>query len=432
MALSESYGINEKGNFTIGGADTVELAKKYGTPFVCYDENGIRENARQFVKSFKDNYNGNGMVCYAQKAFSCLEICRIANQEGLGLDCVSEGEIYTALKAGFPAAKIVFHGNNKTTEELRFAINNNVGRIVADNMEELYEISKTGKSLSKCVNVMLRIKPGVEAHTHEFIKTGQIDSKFGFALSTGEAEEAVALCTKLDYISLTGVHCHIGSQIMDVEPFELAGKIMIDFISDMNLKYNCNIKDLNLGGGFAIKYRESDNPFPFYEYVKRVSESVKAECKKRDMELPFIMIEPGRSLIGTRAITVYTVGSRKEIPEVRTYISVDGGMTDNPRYILYKADYELVCCNKAKEERNDIITLAGRNCESGDLIQENARLQRVERGDLVGVLSTGAYCYSMASNYNRTRRPIVILTDGNSEKVIIKRESLDDIIRNDM
>lgn len=432
MALSESYGINEKGHFTIGGADTVELARNFGTPLICYDENGIRENARQFVKSFEDNYNGNGMVCYAQKSFSCVEMCRIAKQEGLGLDCVSEGEIYTALKADFPADKIVFHGNNKTAEELEFAINEGVGRIVADNMEELYEISRIGKSLSKNVNVMLRIKPGVEAHTHEFIKTGQIDSKFGFALSTGEAEKAVLLCTRLEFVSLTGVHCHIGSQIMDVAPFELAGKIMIDFIADMKSKYNCDIKDLNLGGGFAIKYRESDNPLPFYEYVKRVSTSVKTECEKRGMKLPFIMIEPGRSLIGTRAVTVYTVGSRKEIPEVRTYISVDGGMTDNPRYILYQADYDIICCNKAAEEKKDIITLAGRNCESGDLIQENVKLQRVERGDLVGVLSTGAYCYSMASNYNRTRRPIVLLTDGKDTRVIIKRESLDDIIRNDM
>ena len=431
MFVSDSLSVNESGHLTIGGADTVEIAQKYGTPVIVYSEDGIRRNCRAFVDSIDKYYNGNGRVLYAGKAFSCLEMCRIIKDEKMGLDVVSGGELYTAVKAGFPADRIYFHGNNKTYSELKMALEYGVGRIIADNPDELSTLNELAKEMGKTADVYMRIKPGIDAHTHSFIMTGQIDSKFGFALETGEAMDCVKLCAKAEYINLVGLHCHIGSQIFDVEPFVHAADVMMKFIADIKTETGIIISELDLGGGFGIKYVDSDKPVPFDAYMKPVSEQVKASADKYGVDVPFILIEPGRSIAGAEAVTLYTVGNVKTIPDVRTYVAVDGGMCDNPRYILYQSDYTVLCANKTNESKDMSVTVAGKCCESGDLIQENAPVQNLVKGDILAVLSTGAYNYSMASNYNRIPRPEVLMVKDGNIRTVIKRETYDDIIKND-
>ncbi len=432
MFVSDCISVNEKGHLTIGGMDTVGLAQQFGTPCYVMDEQRIRKNCRAYVDSIRENYDGNGLVTYASKAFCCKEICRIVTEEGLGLDVVSGGEIYTALSAGVEAEKLHFHGNNKTPEELEYAVSSGVGRIIVDNLVELASISRIAKKHGRTVNILLRVKPGIDAHTHDFIRTGQIDSKFGLALETGEAMQAIEAALKAENVCLKGLHCHIGSQIFDVAPFELAAEVMIDLIADVKEKTGFEIEELDLGGGFGIKYKESDNPLAYEEYMARVAAVLKKKCAGRQVKTPFVLIEPGRSIIGSAGLTLYTVGAVKTIPGVRTYVSVDGGMGDNPRYILYQAEYEILCASKADEPKTQTVTLAGRCCESGDLIQENAPIQPVEAGDIVAVLSTGAYNYSMASNYNRIPRPPVVMVNDGQARVIVRRESYKDIIKNDI
>ncbi|MBR0142042.1 MAG: diaminopimelate decarboxylase [Ruminococcus sp.] len=432
MFVSENLSVNENGNLAIGGIDTVELAKNYGTPLYVMDEQMIRKNLRRFHESMQKFYDGKGMVCYASKAFSCMEMCRIVASEGDGLDVVSIGELYTALKAGFPVERIGFHGNNKTDEELKFAVENNVGHIIVDNISELNRLEKIASETNKKPDILFRIKPGIDAHTHDFVKTGQIDSKFGFALETGEAFEAVKEAVNCENLNLTGLHCHIGSQIFDIAPFEEAARVMLEFIARIKNELGYEIKGLNLGGGFGIKYLNSDDPQPFETYMERVSKVVNEECEKLNISRPFIYIEPGRSIAAPAGITLYTVGARKEIPNIRTYISVDGGMADSPRYILYKSQYEAIVANKANQERTEKVTIAGKCCESGDLIGENMPLQHAESGDIIAVCATGAYNYSMSSNYNRLQKPAVVFVNNGEARIVVKRESLDDIIRNDI
>lgn len=432
MYVSESISVNEKGHLTMNGADTVELAAEFGTPLLVYSEDGIRANCRKFVNSIKDNYAGKGRVLYASKAFCCKELCRIAADEGMGLDVVSGGELFTALAAGFPVDKIYFHGNNKTAEELKYALSVGVGRIIVDNKDELNYICALAGSLGKTAKIFLRIKPGIDAHTHAFIKTGQIDSKFGFALETGEAMAAVELCFATKNVELCGLHCHIGSQIFDITPFEHAAEVMIRFIADIKKKTGIELHELNLGGGFGIKYKLCDSPEDFSLYMKKVADSVKKTSERYNVETPFILLEPGRSIVGAEGLTLYRVGGVKQIPDVRTYVSVDGGMGDNPRYILYQAEYEAVCANKASLPRTKTVTIAGKCCESGDLIQEHTLLQEVEPGDLLAILSTGAYCYSMASNYNRIPRPAVVMIKDAKARIIIRRERYEDLTINDV
>lgn len=432
MYVSDCIDVNEKGHLTVGGCDTVSLAEKYGTPLFVYSEDQVRQNCRDFVGSIEENYGGRGMVLYASKAFCCKKMCRICKEENMGLDVVSGGELYTAVEACFPTERIYFHGNNKTHSELRFALEHNVGRIVVDNIFELENIDRLAAQLGKKVKVLLRIKPGIDAHTHDFIRTGQIDSKFGFALETGEAMEAVKKALSFAEIELVGLHCHIGSQIFDIDPFELAADVMLHFMADIKRETGVELKELNLGGGFGIKYLSSDAPRPFTEYMKRVAGVVKSTCKELDLDTPFILIEPGRSIVGSAAVTLYTVGAVKKIPDVRTYVSIDGGMTDNPRYILYQSKYEILCANKANEERSQTVTVAGKCCESGDLIQEHAPLQKVEPGDILAVLSTGAYNYSMASNYNRVPRPPVVMVRNGEPELAVRGESYEDMAKNDL
>ncbi len=432
MLVTKCVSTNLKGHLTIEGADALELAERFGTPLYVYSESKIRQKIREFILSINKYYNGKGMVVYASKAFSCKEMYRICMQENIGIDVVSGGELYTALSVGFPAEKIVFHGNNKTRDELVAAVESGVGRIVVDNLTELKTLDSISGELGKVAGIMLRIKPGVDAHTHDFIKTGQIDSKFGFALETGEAMNAVKAALDMKNVNLRGLHCHIGSQIFDVDPFELAAKIMLEFYRDIKIETGKEFEELNLGGGFGIKYLKSDSHQPYGEYMKNVAAVVNTFSHELGIKTPFILIEPGRSIVGVAGVTLYTVGNVKHIPDVRTFVSVDGGMTDNPRYALYRSDYEIVCADRAEEDRTEIVTVAGKCCESGDLIQENTKLQPVKAGDTLAVLSTGAYNYSMASNYNRIARPAVVMVKDGEARVIVKRETYEQITANDI
>ena len=423
MYVSDCISVNERGHLTIGSYDTVELAKQFGTPLYAFDENEIRRNIREFKKSIYDEYNGNGLVVYASKAFCCKEMLRLCNSEGAGVDVVSGGELYTAISVDFPAENIVFHGNNKTYEELEMAVDYNVGRIVVDNLTELRTLDKIAEEKGKTVGIMLRIKPGIDAHTHSFIKTGQIDSKFGFSLETGEALEGIKEALSMENIKLRGLHCHIGSQIFDLDPFELAATVMLDLFKQVKDETGVELEDLNLGGGFGIKYLKSDRPRAYSDYMRKVSTAVNSYAADLGLKTPFILIEPGRSIVGAAGLTLYTVGCVKDIPDVRTYISVDGGMGDNPRYALYQSAYEVICANKAGEKRDWTVTVAGKCCESGDLIQEWTRVQPVEPGDILAVLSTGAYNYSMASNYNRIPKLPVIFVKNGKAREVVKRET---------
>ena len=432
MFVNDCLNTNEKGHLTIGGCDTVELAKEYGTPLYVLDETTIRNTIRSYVSSFKKFYDGNGMPLYASKALSCKELCRIAKEENIGLDVVSGGEIYTALQAGFPMEKVHFHGNNKTEDEIRFALKSKVGKFVVDNLYELELLNKIAGEMNIKADISFRIKPGVDAHTHNFIRTGQIDSKFGFALETGEAFEAVKEALKLDNVCLKELHCHIGSQIFDIEPFVTAAEIMIDFMAKIKSELGAVISELNLGGGFGIMYTSDDEPVPYENYMDKVSVAVKAKCAEHGLPVPFIYIEPGRSVVGEAGITLYTVGGKKEIPNVRTYVSIDGGMTDNIRYALYQSAYTIVNASKADKPADEVVTIAGKCCESGDLVQEHTKVADVQVGDILAVLSTGAYNYSMASNYNRIPRPAIVMVKDGKSRVIVKRESYEDIVRNDV
>lgn len=432
MFVADCLGINEQGHLTLDGADTIELARMFGTPLYAMSETGIRQNCRRFRAALERFYQGNGKILYASKAFCCKEMCRVIEQEGLGLDVVSSGELKTALSAGFPAKNIYFHGNNKQHAEIKLALESGVGCIVADHLSEIAEIEKIASEINARAGVMLRIKPGIDAHTHAFIKTGQIDSKFGFSLENGEAMQAVETALSCKSIDLYGLHCHIGSQIFETEPFQLAAEVMIRFLAQIRDKTGRELHSLNLGGGFGIRYLPEDGALPVEKFVEAVSETVHAACRQHRLDVPFILMEPGRSIVGSEGITLYTVGRIKEIPGVRKYVAVDGGMGDNPRFALYEANYTAVIANRAEQPADQTVTLAGKYCESGDLLQKDCRLQQAHSGDVLAVLSTGAYNYSMASNYNRVARPPVIFVRNGQARTVVLRESDEDLMRLDV
>ncbi len=432
MTENMNLKINEKNHLTIGGCDCVDLVQQYGTPLYVMDEAVIRNNMRMYKNAMDKYYDGKGLVLYASKAFCTMATCKIAQQEGLGLDVVSGGELYTALRAGFPMNKVYFHGNNKTPTELHEAIDAGIGRIVVDNLHELELINRIAGEKRRSVKISFRVKPGVDAHTHDFVQTGQIDSKFGVALENGEAYEFVERAKDMPFVELVGVHCHIGSQIFDLEPFVVTARIMLDFIADIKSKYGVIIKELNLGGGFGIKYTESDDPIEYDSYIAKVSELINEICKERGIEKPFMLMEPGRSIVAPAGITLYTVGSVKEIRDIRKYVAIDGGIFDNPRYALYQSKYTLMLANRANDPATEQVTVAGKCCESGDLIAKDTWLPEARPGDIIAVLATGAYNYSMSMNYNRNGRPPVVLVKDGHSRVIVKRENYDDIIRNDI
>ena len=432
MILHKHFDINEKGHLTIGGADAVELARTYGTPAYILDENVIRENCRIYKKAAAEYFGDDALPLYASKALCFAGVYRIAAEEGLGVDCVSGGELYTARAAGFPAERIYFHGNNKTDRDISDAMDMGVGTFVVDNSDELGAVSAEAVRRGITQRILLRITPGIDPHTHRAVITGNVDSKFGSAIVTGQAMEIVKAAIAADGIDLAGLHCHIGSQIFDIEPFSDAADIMVRFIAEIKDKLGFEIRELNLGGGLGVRYTEYDPEIDYAGAIRDIASVVTDFCRKNGIRMPKVILEPGRSLVAAAGATLYTVGSVKEIPGFKNYISVDGGMPDNPRYALYQSQYTALIADRAGEPRTMRATLAGRCCESGDLIGEDMDIQRAERGDTLAVLVTGAYNYSMASNYNRLPRPPVIMVKDGVSRVAVRREMYDDIIKCDV
>ncbi|MCJ1907328.1 diaminopimelate decarboxylase [Planococcus ruber] len=431
MYLYGTQTINEDGHLTIGGTDSVDLVKEYGTPLYVYDIQLFRDRAKAFQKTFEEAGIGY-QVAYASKAFSTIAIYQVAAEEGLSLDVVSAGELYTAIKAGFPKRKIHFHGNNKSPEELRMAFEEGVGCIVVDNFYEIKAIKELSEKLRQPMNILLRVTPGIEAHTHDYITTGQEDSKFGFDLLNGQADQAFQEVYQHEFLNLLGLHCHIGSQIFDTAAFRLAAEKLVGKMGQWKTEFAYTCPVLNLGGGFGIRYTEDDEPLEPSVYVKEMIETVKETTEAMDFPVPEIWIEPGRSLIGDAGTTLYTIGSTKEVPGIRKYAAVDGGMSDNIRPALYGAKYSSILANRAGEAAEEAYTIAGKCCESGDKLIDHAALPKIESGDILGVFCTGAYGYSMASNYNRIARPAVVFAENGEHQLVVRRENLDDLIKQDM
>lgn len=421
--------INEKGNLSISKCDCLELAKKYGTPLYVMSEDEIRRRCREIRENHIEKYNG--FAVYASKAFLNKEMCRIIKSEGLGLDVVSGGEIYTAYAAGFPMDKVIFHGNNKTIEELEMAIEYGVGRFVIDNFYEIDCLEKLLKKKGKSINALIRLTPGIDGHTHEFIKTGQVDSKFGFSMFDDSADRAVERILKIDGINLKGFHAHIGSQLHENEVYKKEIEVLADYSKKIKDLYGFEVDELNVGGGFGIFYVEGDKRRSISFFTDIINESVISEFNRLNLKKPLVIIEPGRWIVGEAGITLYTIGCIKDIKGIRKYVSVDGGMADNPRPPLYDALYSAVVVNKKSDEK-EVVTVAGKCCESGDILIKDIELPKVESGDILAVLSTGAYNYSMASNYNRIRRPAVVMVSEGKHRLIVKRETYEDLIRFDI
>lgn len=435
MNQRDTLKINAKGHLEIGGADAVDLAREFGTPLYVMDEAYIRAMCSAYRTAIEQDYGGNGLVLYASKAFSCLAIYKIVNQEGIGVDVVSGGELYTALRAGFPAEKIYLHGNNKLPSELAMAVQNHIGCVVVDSMAELDLLDSLCAEHGAEQHILLRVNPGVEAHTHHFIQTAKTDSKFGFSLADGTAEEITVCALRKKHLRLDGYHCHIGSQIFEKESFCLAADKMLAFMAEMKEKHSFEAASLNLGGGYGIWYAEGDAKYtvPDYTlYLKTVIAEVRKKAAEYGLKEPFLLIEPGRSIVGEAGVTLYTVGAIKDIPGVKKYVAVDGGMFDNPRYALYQAKYTALLANRAAEKPTEIVSVAGKCCESGDIVCANVSLPEARSGDILAVLSTGAYNYSMASNYNRNAVPPVVLVQNGKAEYIVKPQSYEDLIRNDV
>ncbi|GMK46283.1 diaminopimelate decarboxylase [Paenibacillus glycanilyticus] len=431
MYLHGTSKINAQGHLEIGGVDVTDLAKEYGTPLYIVDETLIRQRANEYVSAFKES-GLKFQVAYASKAFSVMAMCAIADQEGLSLDVVSDGELYTALQAGFPAARIHFHGNNKTPDEINMALDANIGCFVVDNFVELHLLNALAADKGKKVKILFRITPGVEAHTHEYISTGQEDSKFGFDLGNGAAKQAIQEALQLSNLEILGVHSHIGSQIFEVDGFRMAVDKVVAFAVQIRDELGLTFKVINLGGGFGIRYVEGDTPLPVAQYVAAITDSVISNFSAANFPLPEIWVEPGRSIVGDAGTTLYTVGTMKDIPGVRKYIAVDGGMMDNPRPALYQSQYEAILANRANEANTETVTIAGKACESGDKLIIDLELPKAVTGDLLAVSCTGAYNYSMASNYNRFRRPAVVFVKDGQSDLVVQRESLENIVGNDV
>ncbi|MFD1030907.1 diaminopimelate decarboxylase [Metaplanococcus flavidus] len=431
MHLYGTQTIDGQGHLTIGGVDSVDLAKQYGTPLFVYDIQLFRDRAWAFQQTFEDAGIGY-QVAYASKAFSSIAIYQVASQENLSLDVVSGGELYTAIKAGFPKEKIHFHGNNKSLDELRMAFDEQIGCIVVDNFHEIAQLKLLSEQLAKPMNILLRVTPGIEAHTHDYITTGQEDSKFGFDLNNGQADLAFKETYQHEYLAVLGLHCHIGSQIFDTAAFRMAAEKLVAKMAGWQEEFGYRCTVLNLGGGFGIRYTEEDQPLEPAEYVKEMIGTVKEVSVNSGFTVPEIWIEPGRSLVGDAGTTLYTVGSMKEVPNVRKYIAVDGGMSDNIRPALYGAAYSSAIANKAGHALTETYTVAGKCCESGDKLIERAELPQAESGDILAVFCTGAYGYSMASNYNRLARPAVVFAENGEHQLAVRRETHEDIVRLDL
>ena len=421
--------INEKGNIEIGGCDLVELANKYGTPLYVYDEATIRSMTESYKNAFKAYPKMNMM--FASKAFMTKSICRIMQQEDFGLDLCSGGEIYTAYSAGFDMSKTLFNGNNKSFDELSLALKCGVSTISVDNFFELALLNDIAKSYNKVVKILLRITPGIECHTHEYIQTGHLDSKFGFDLS--QLDEAIELMTdEYSSLDLIGLHAHIGSQIFEKTVYYDEVGVIFKEIKRIKDKFGIQLSVVNLGGGLGIKYTEADTPISVYEIAETIIDSVKYHSKKYEIDEPELFIEPGRSIVGTAGVTIYTAGSSKQVPNGRKYQAVDGGMSDNIRPSLYEAVYTVEVANNPNGEKNEMITIAGKHCESGDILAKDIFLPEIEEGDTICFYNTGAYGYSMSSNYNRVLKPAVVLVNNGKSDIIINRQTFEQLIELDV
>jgi diaminopimelate decarboxylase len=419
--------VNGQDHLEVGGCDVVDLVQRFGSPLYILDEHSLRTACQQYREAFAQYYPGEALVLYASKAWNCLAVCAIAASEGLGIDVVSAGELYTALQAGVAAEQIYFHGNNKSLEELKMAVEARC-RIVVDNWHELRTLAGFVTDQADPIHILLRLTPGIECHTHEYIRTGHLDSKFGF--DPDQVESVFEFLSQQPGLSCLGIHAHIGSQIFELTPHNDLGEVMVQWLVKAQ-QYGLSLTELDVGGGLGIRYTESDDPPSIDTWVKTVCAGVIAACKSHQLPLPRLLCEPGRSLIGSACVTAYTVGSQKHIPGMRTYVSVDGGMSDNPRPITYQSVYRALAASRMSAPLSETLTLAGKHCESGDILIKDAQLPTLTTGEVVVIPATGAYNYSMASNYNRVPRPAAVLVNAGEAHLIIQRETLQDLLRQD-
>lgn len=418
--------INADGHLQIDGCDAVELAHQFGTPLMVYNVSAIRNQFHQFNKIFEQN-DIEYEISYASKAFANTAMYQLVNQEGGHIDVVSGGEIAVALHAGFPAAKMSFHGNNKSLEELRLAIQNHVGVIMVDNFHEIELINQVVEELDETTNVIMRITPGITAHTHEFIQTGQVDSKFGFDLASGQVEEGFELLHKNSRVHVLGFHAHIGSQISSPDGFNALAVKMMQLANKFNTEYDFTTEVLDLGGGFGIQYVSTDGYLAPEKFVESIINTIKEQASQYNLQIPAIWIEPGRSIVGSAGLTLYTVGSQKRVDGIKPYVAVDGGMGDNIRPMLYDAEYEVVSANNPRAQPVEEVRLVGKYCESGDVLIKNASVPSLNAGDIVAVLDTGAYGYSMASNYNLNLKPAIVFVEKGKAQLVTKRQSFENL-----
>lgn len=430
--LHSNLAVSEEGHLLFAGQDTVMLAKQYGTPLYLLDYDRIRQNCRRYQTAMRACFGEGSVPLFAGKSLCFTDIYRLMAEEGMSIDVVSPGELYTAQRANFPLERGYFHGNNKTDSDIAAAMDAGIGYFVADSREELLAISREAARRGICQKLLLRITPGIDPHTHKAISTGQVDSKFGTPIVTGQAMELAKFALSLPALSLLGFHCHIGSQIFDSKPFCDAADLMLAFAAEVRAETGFETKILNLGGGFGVRYRLEDPLFSYEDAIAEIATHLKSQAARCGVPLPQIRMEPGRSIVADAGLTLYTVGTVKEIPSFRNYVSVDGGMPDNPRYALYQSPYTLLLANRAADAADYPCTVAGRCCESGDLIQENVLLAKPSRGDLIAVAVTGAYNYAMASNYNRITRPPIVALEGGKAKVVVRRESFEDLTACDL
>jgi diaminopimelate decarboxylase len=421
--------VNDAGHLEIGGCDTVELAEEFSTPLYVMDEAHIRAQMRGMKKAFQ-KLHAETEIIYASKAFSCLAIARIADEEGLMLDVASAGELYTALRADFPAERIIFHGNNKSREELEMAVQAGIGRVVVDNERELEMLNEVAGENGITQKIALRLTPAVDPHTHRLIQTGRVDTKFGFNIEGGMARRGVERALQMENLELVGLSSHIGSQILEADFFKMGARLMCEFLSEIKNELDFTVEELDLGGGLGIRYLPEHNPPSMEEYAQTVVGAVQEYCAELGLEVPRLAVEPGRSLVGEAGTTLYEVGAIKRIPNVRTYVSVDGGLSDNPRPALYEAKYFCLNASRASETERETFAIAGKHCETDVLIEET-QIAPPQPGDILAVYSTGAYNQSMASNYNRFRRPAVVLVNNGQADIIVERETLQDLLTHD-
>ena len=430
--LYKTLAINEADHLTFAGYDTTALAKQYGTPLMLVDEATIRGRCREYKKAMADYLPAGSKPSYASKALSIKRIYEIMREEDMGVDVVSSGELYTAVRAGFPMENAYFHGNSKTDEDIAFAMEHGIGYFVCDNADELDAIDAEAARRGITQKVILRLSPGIDPHTHEKINTGRVDCKFGVAIETGQAEELILQTLSKKNVELSGYHCHIGSQIFEHDPFCDAAVMMLEFMAYIQKKHGYHAGVLNVGGGMGVPYTERDAAIDYTANIRSIGKLIDEVCARLEMTPPVILMEPGRSIVADAGMTIYNVVSIKEIPGFKNFVSIDGGMTDNPRYTLYQAEYTILPANRMQSTADFCCTVAGRCCESGDLIQENVLLPKPKRGDLLAVLTTGAYNYSMASNYNRIPRPPIVMMGENGPYVAVRRETLEDLLTCDL